>query len=97
MRVSSVCCPATSLSCWSWSCLTCSSSPWSWSLGGGLPLEGLAGEVLPVRGECLPCLRLELDDVLLELLRLELEALLRGDDVGDAALDVLELRLHLLV
>ena len=62
-----------------------------------LPLERLPREVLAVRGERLARLRLELDDVLLELLRLELEPLLRGDDVGDAALDVLELLEHLLV
>jgi hypothetical protein len=40
--------------------------------------------------------RVELDDLLLELLLLELQALLRGDDVGDALLDVLE-QLHLLL
>ena len=36
-------------------------------------------------------------DVLLDRLRLELEPLLRVNDVGDAALDVLKLLEHLLV
>ena len=62
-----------------------------------LALERLLGEVVAVRRDRLPSLRLELDDVLLELLLLELEPLLRRDDVGDAALDVLELLEHLLV
>src|SRR5581483_4795979 len=62
-----------------------------------LALERLPREVLAVRRDRLTGLRLELDDVLLELLLLELEALLRGDDVRDAALDVLELLEHLLV
>ncbi len=55
-----------------------------------LALERLAREILPARAERLPCLALELRDVLLELLRLHLEALLRRDDVRDALLDVLE-------
>jgi len=54
-----------------------------------LPLERLPREVLAAGGHGLAGLRVELDDVLLELLRLELEALLRGDDVRDAPLDVL--------
>src|SRR5581483_4840600 len=56
-----------------------------------LALERLPREILAVRCDRLARLRLELDDVLLELLLLQLEALLRGDDVGDAALDVLQL------
>ena len=44
-----------------------------------LALERLAREVLPARAERLPCLAFELGDVLLELLRLHLEPLLRGD------------------
>src|SRR5207244_2267365 len=55
----------------------------------GLALEGGAGEVLTAGAERLARLRVELDDALLELRRLELEALLRGDHVGDPALDVL--------
>ena len=66
-------------------------------LRGGLALERLPGEILAVRGDRLAGLRLELDDVLLDRLGLELEPLLRGHDVGDAALDVLELLEHLLV
>src|SRR5207247_4542329 len=45
----------------------------------------------------LPRLRLELDDALLERRLLHLQALLRGDDVSDPALDVLEQRQLLLV
>src|SRR5947209_1470953 len=52
-------------------------------LGDRLALERLPREVLAVRSDRLARLRLELDDVLLELLLLQLEALLRGDDVGD--------------
>ena len=62
-----------------------------------LALERLPGQVLPVGGDRLARLCLELDDVLLELLLLQLEPLLRGDDIGDAALHVLELLEHLLV
>ena len=62
-----------------------------------LALERLPGEVLAVRGHGLARLGLELDDVLLELLLLQLDPLLGGDDVGDPALDVLELLEHLLV
>ena len=62
-----------------------------------LALERLPREVLAVRRDRLPGLCLELDDVLLELLLLQLEPLLGGDDVGGAALDVLELLEHLLV
>ena len=52
----------------------------------GAPLEPL----LAARAEGLARLRLELDHALLELLRLELEPLLRGRHVRDAPLDVLE-------
>ena len=62
-----------------------------------LALERLGREVVAVRGDGLARLRLERDDVLLELLLLQLDPLLRGDDVGDAALHVLELLEHLLV
>src|SRR4029453_5648136 len=49
-----------------------------------------AGEVLPTLRDRLPGLRVELDDALLELGRLELKPLLGRDDVGDPALDVLQ-------
>ena len=62
-----------------------------------LSLERLPREVLAIRGDRLPRLRLELDDVLLEFLLLQLDPLLRGDDIGDAALHVLQLLEHLLV
>src|SRR4051794_16944123 len=63
----------------------------------GLPLQRFLREVVPAGRDRLACLGLELDDVLLDRLRLQLEPFLRRDDVGDAALDVLELREHLLV
>src|SRR6266404_1372725 len=66
-------------------------------LHGRLLLERLAREVLAVGAYRLAGLRLELHDVLLERLRLQLEALLRSDDVGHTALDVLKLLEHLLV
>ena len=59
-------------------------------LGDRLALERCPGEVLAAGRERLARLVVELGELLLELLRLELEALLRGDDVGDAALDVLQ-------
>src|SRR5207237_5091238 len=62
----------------------------------GLPLERLPCQILTVRSEGLPRLGFELDDVLLELRRLELQPFLRRDDVGDPALDVLQ-RLELLL
>src|SRR5205085_8854609 len=64
-------------------------------LRGRLALERLAREVLASGRDGLARLRLELHDVLLDLLRLDLEPLLRGHDVGDAPLDVLELLEHL--
>ena len=60
-----------------------------------LALERGARELLAAGGERLARLRVELDDLLLELLLLELQPLLRRDDVGDALLDVLQ-QLHLL-
>jgi len=48
-------------------------------LRGRLLLERLPCEVLTVGGDRLARLGLELDDVLLELLRLQLEPLLRRD------------------
>ena len=62
-----------------------------------LALESLPGQVLPVGGDRLARLRLELDHVLLDGLGLQLEALLRRDHVRDAPLHVLELLEHLLV
>src|SRR5262249_47115762 len=59
--------------------------------------ERLPREVLASTRESLPRLRVERHDALLELRLLHLEALLRGDDVGDAALHVLEERQLLLV
>ena len=55
-----------------------------------LALQRRPGEVLVAGGERLARLRVELDDLLLELLLLQLEPLLRRDDVGDPLLDVLE-------
>src|SRR5581483_11955669 len=59
-------------------------------LDAGLPLECLPGEVLVPGRERLTRLLLELDDALLERAALHLEPLLRRDDVGHAALDVLQ-------
>ena len=61
-----------------------------------LALERDAREILAILRERLAGLRVELDDLLLELLLLQLQALLGRDDVGDALLDVLE-QLHLLL
>ena len=61
-----------------------------------LALERLAGKVLATGGECLARLGIQRDDVLLQLLGLELEALLGRHDVGDAPLHVLQ-RLQLLL
>ena len=61
-----------------------------------LALERGACEVLAALRQGLAGLRVELHHLLLELLLLQLEALLRRDDVGDALLDVLE-QLHLLL
>src|SRR3712207_6772775 len=55
-----------------------------------LPLERGSGEVLPTGRQRLARLALELCHLLLELRRLELESLLRGHHIGDAALDVLQ-------
>ena len=59
-------------------------------LGHVLALERDAREVLVAGRKRLTGLRVELDDGLLELLGLHLQALLRGDDVRDALLDVLQ-------
>jgi len=59
-------------------------------LDAGFPLERLTGEILPARRQRLTRLAVELDQVLLQLLRLELQPLLGRDDVGDAPLDVLQ-------
>src|SRR5262249_5438888 len=66
-------------------------------LDAGLPLESLPREVLAAARERLARLGVELDDALLERGLLHLETLLRGDDVRDSALDVLEERQLLLV
>jgi hypothetical protein len=60
------------------------------ALQPGFPLQRLPREILPTGGHRLARLRVELDDALLELGLLQLEPLLGGDDVGDAALDVLQ-------
>ena len=59
-------------------------------LDADLALERGAGEIFPAGADRLASLRVELDDALLELLGLELQPLLRGDDVGDPPLDVLQ-------
>ena len=59
-------------------------------LQAGLPLQRLPRQVLAAGGQRLPRLRVELDDALLELRLLQLEALLGRDHVGDPALDVLQ-------
>ena len=59
-------------------------------LQAGLALQRLPGEILAALGDGLSRLGVELDDALLDLRLLELEPLLRSDDVGDAALHVLE-------
>ena len=64
------------------------------ALGELLALERGAREVLLAGRERLAGLRVELDDLLLELGLLELQALLRRHDIGDALLDVLQ-QLHL--
>ena len=93
-------------SCFSFSisCSCCCSSsrdlrvePLQLGLDRGLALERHAREVLAVLRERLARLRVELDHLLLELLRLHLDALLRGDDVGDALLDLLKMLLLLAV
>ena len=65
-------------------------------LDSGLSLECLPRQVLPARGDGLPCLGIELDHVLLELLGLELQPLFGRHDVRDTSLDVLQ-RLQLLL
>ena len=59
-------------------------------LDGGLALQRLAGEVLASLRNRLARLRVELDDVLLERLRLQLQTLLGRDHVCDSAFHVLE-------
>ena len=55
-----------------------------------LALQRDAGQLLVALSERLAGLRVELDDLLLELLGLHLQPLLRRHDVGDALLDVLQ-------
>ena len=59
-------------------------------LGDVLALERGAGKLLVAGGQRLAGLRVELQHLLLELLLLQLETLLRRDDVGDPLLYVLE-------
>ena len=70
--------------------------PLQLGLGELLALQRDAREVLAVLRQRLAGLGVQLDDLLLELLLLQLQALLGRDDVGDALLDVLE-QLHLLL
>ena len=83
----------------SWSirfCCCCSScgdlrvEPLQLALDQRLSLERRSREVLAVPGERLTGLTVELHDALLELRGLELKPLLRSDDVGHPALDLLE-------
>ena len=62
-----------------------------------LTLERRPGEVLLTSGNRLTGLRVELDDLLAQGLLLELQTFLRGDDVRDPLLDVLQLLDLLLV
>ena len=66
-------------------------------LDGCLALERSPREVVASRGERLAGLALELGDLALRLRALEIDPLLRGDDVGDALLDVDEQLALLLV
>ena len=59
-------------------------------LDARLALERLPREILAPGRDRIARLRLELDDALLELVLLKLEPFLRGHDVGDPALDVLQ-------
>ena len=70
--------------------------PLQLALGELLALQRDAREILAVLRKRLTGLRVQLDDLLLELLLLQLQALLGRDDVRDALLDVLE-QLHLLL
>ena len=81
---------AISFSCCASRPAICGVEPLELLLRDRLALERGAGEVLAVGRERLARLVVELGELLLELLRLQLEPLLRGDDVGDAALDVLQ-------
>ena len=82
--------------CWaSWSCWVF--SPSSWSRDAGTSGERLGGQVLAVLRERLACLVLQLGGSLLELLSLELDALLGGGDIGEAPLHLLQLLDLLLV
>ena len=87
---------STSFCCWASSSCDLGVQALQLTLRELLALERNAREVLAVLGKRLTRLRVELDDLLLELLLLELQALLGGDDVSDALLDVLE-QLHLLL
>ena len=86
--ISDCCCASSSATCWS--------SDWSSVCANCLRSSAVRARSSLPGGERLARLRVELDDLLLELLLLQLEALLRRDDVGDALLDVLQ-QLHLLL
>ena len=82
--------------CWaSWSCWVF--RPVELRGDPGSPGERLGGQVLAVLRERLACLVLQLGGGLLQLLGLELDALLRGRDIGEAPLHLLQLLDLLLV
>ena len=94
--VRSFCSDSVSFCCWASSSVTCWSRDCSSVCATFLRSSATrASSSLPC-AERLARLRVELDDRLLELLGLHLQALLRRDDVGDALLDVLQ-RLELLL
>ena len=87
----SFCSESVSFCCWASSSVTCVSSDCSSVWATFLRSSAVAGEVFLAGGERLAGLRVELDDALLQRGLLHLQALLGGDDVGDALLDVLQL------
>ena len=98
IRAESVFSPSTSFCCCASSCCPCCMiEPCSCPCDRRLARERLAREILAVRLQRLARLAVELVDLLLHRGVLQLEPLLRGRDVGDAALDVLELPQLLLV
>ena len=94
--VRSFCSDSVSFSCWASSSATCWSSDCSSVWATFLRSSATRARSSLPADERLAGLRVELDDGLLELLGLHLQALLRRDDVRDALLDVLQ-RLQLLL
>ena len=93
----SVCSPSTSFCCWASSCWPCCMIASSCACTAALRVS--ASRARSSRFACSACARLavELLDLLLHRRVLQLEPLLRGRHVGDAALHVLELAELLLV